>query len=911
VKSIKEFSIRRHLSQTAFFFITLLLAGCGGGGGGDVANAPQGILCPPSNPLGPASGSERVLFYKVTCDPTKPVTLRAVDPANPAAPVEFETEFVDGSLQIVTDARWDVGAREIADRAVRYLVYAKRDGKLYKVSAFKKDSLTPVQFSNETGMNALCSAFTLDDFGKVENSLYYYTLPGPDGNCSTSDDNIQKIARIGMSPGESPIAIPNDRAYLIDYETPLVPGAIPGSLIPNRLGTIIDLVDKNSGEMIGWLAVNDGVSTVPPGLDFSVKNVSSGILTTAPFEHGFSEGTIIQLSGSLPGGLEQNKNYFVHVTSPKTFKFYRTLKRIKEDGIEFIGGTVQDKDGHIHPTAEDCAGDTGCEVLIKFTDVSGRMFDTRAECENENQNPADCKENQLSPPHNDVNMVSLTSSGTGKIQRVTSYTDLYRCGINLTDCQLLKQTEFIHICKISGDNQIGSIDAKLVADFVVEATDRFGKPVSGVKVTWNGGDKEEPSCDFLIFGCGPGDEDDLNPAESTTGGDGRTRSRGILRPNKGDTEKNTNIYGAGVDGIGTPVSFTAGTAAQDKPAPLSCKRREDFFIAGVTPLRDAKHGGLFNGKIVVRFDLLHKPDSGNAKPFLANQVKTKGDLYIYDIPSNKLSDAAKYSSKEAFPDGIPFASDFDAAYFADKGTVHRLPFEGSPLPFVDPAPAIGGGDGNQVAQLDLTTNRVAFSQIEKHPDGAITTLKTVGKSGGGIFSSSTLLGPTKDSLLPFMTGGENVYFQTLGAPKDPSNPNTIGIVSRIFFAKEDGSSPKTTDKAIYAGRTETKIFGITGCFNKENANLYTFPICAGGTLVSFDAADPFSNQIAMGTVPDDVMNLFFDGYGVSALGEGDAFKGDPSDPGDSKGVDLFYLRGDQANSLVRVTNSEGVYETFP
>lgn len=871
----KEFGVVKRLRGFFLLSFMLLLSGCGGGGGGEVSNSPQGIPCPAGSPIGPANGSGRFLFYKVSCDPAKPESLWAVDPDNVSAPIQFESEFIPGSFHIVTDGVWDLSARKITGRGVRFLVYAKKDGRLYKVSAMKSDALAQVPVSNETGMNAQCSAFTLDDFADVNDSRYIYTVAGPDQRCGASDDNIEKMVRIGMGSGESPIATPNDLSHLVDYVAPLTPGVVPGSAVPNRLVSLIDLIDKESGAIDGWLAVNDRISITPPAIAFKVKNVSGGILETTPFEHGLSEGTRIQLSGPLPGGLEPNKIYSVHVTSPRTFKLYRTRKQQDGDEVGFSGGTVIDAGGHTHPTPEDCAGKADCPDQVAIGQGAN-------------------------PKHIDVNMVILTSDGSGTFSRVASHTDLYRCGKDLADCQPLKQTEFITVCKVSGDNQIGALDADLPADFVVEVKDSFGNPVSGVAVTWSGGDKEEETC--VLFICSGGDEDDVNPAESTTGGNGRTSARGILRENEGDTETHLNHYGASVDGIGTPLSFAAGTGPQEKPLPPSCKKREDFVIAGVTPLRSGKYGGLFNGKIVIRFDLQYKPDPGNADAFLANQVKTKGDLYLYDIATNQLSLGAEYSSKEAFPEGLPFVSDFDATYFADKGTLHRLPFGGA-LPFGNAQALIS--EGSQVAQLDLTANRVVYSLVQKSSDSAISTLRTIGKGGGAV---ATLLGPTTDSLLPFMTGGGNVYFQTLGPPK---TPGVFGIASTIFLAGEDGTNAKMTENAVLAGRTEEKIFGIAGCANKTNSDLFVFPICAGGTLVSFDAIDPFSNQIALGTVPDDVMDLFFDGFGAAALGEGNAFHGPADDPGDGKGTDLFYVRGDQANSLVRVTNTEGVHETLP
>jgi hypothetical protein len=99
-----------------------------------------------------------------------------------------------------------------------------------------------------------------------------------------------------------------------------------------------------------------------------------------------------------------------------------------------------------------------------------------------------------------------------------------------------------------------------------------------------------------------------------------------------------------------------------------------------------------------------------------------------------------------------------------------------------------------------------------------------------------------------------------------------------------------------------------------NCNEFTFA-CAGGTLVSFNPLDPLAEALTLGTVPNDTIALYFQGFGEKVLVEGDTadtLGGGPSDgSGVGRGPDIFYLQGDLPNSLVRVTETPDLPETLP
>lgn len=167
-------------------------------------------------------------------------SLSAVDPSNPASPILIEAteNLITDSLLGITLPTQREGlvrtgvyngiTKTLTDVHSYAVIYPKTDGKLYKTSALKGDSLTPVQVSSENLAHQMCDMINggvKSDFSNTENSQYIYRLSGIDELCDTIDD-IWKMVTIGMDATQSPIIA----------KTP-----------------VIDIGDTDTGAITGWL----------------------------------------------------------------------------------------------------------------------------------------------------------------------------------------------------------------------------------------------------------------------------------------------------------------------------------------------------------------------------------------------------------------------------------------------------------------------------------------------------------------------------------------------------------------------------------------------------------------------------------------------------------------------------------
>ena len=171
-------------------------------------------------------------------------SLSAVDPSNPASPIQIEatenliTDLLFGFTLLPTQregfvrsALYNSTKKTLTDLHTYAVIYPKIDGRLYKASALKSSSQTPVQVSNENLAQQMCDMAdggVKSDFANVENSQYVYRLSGVDELCDTTDD-IWNMVTIGMDSDQSPIL------------------AKP---------PIIDIGDTDTGALTAWL-VND------------------------------------------------------------------------------------------------------------------------------------------------------------------------------------------------------------------------------------------------------------------------------------------------------------------------------------------------------------------------------------------------------------------------------------------------------------------------------------------------------------------------------------------------------------------------------------------------------------------------------------------------------------------------------
>jgi hypothetical protein len=1007
----------------------LLLTGCG-----EAPKAPEVAFIPCPAPVvapGIAAGDARRLFFKIFCnvEPGQPAPtgeplsinkLWGIDPANPTEEFQIEPNFLGGSLASVIDGTWDAAGWNVLGRVpnqkTRFMIYAKADadgnGRFYKVSALRSDGVAPtplfnaqllrsplVNLSNEIGNIAFCGGYALADYSDINQSLYLYTDAGTDRQCSTRDDNVEKIMRLNMGPSDTPIVIPNDRSDLIDYPAPFSPGVVSATnpIQEKGLSILTDLVNKDNGGIAGWLVTKSRFVKGPLQPAFRVRDYNHDTLET-DLDHGFSEGMPVEVASQsgviFPTGLAQHKIYYVHVTSPRTFKLYRIKKQetpsirrtdlnntdpafkynYDEDlgaeyyvqqgldknllepytQVELVGGKLaveNTSEGHDHPQLQDCD-------MITLQDGSVVTVDPAC--------TPDPVPTEKWTYHRDTEMIDIVFEGDiargGVVQPQSRLLGLYRYNKDLTvgGATPLKETKYMNICTVSGHNQgLVDKDSNVPAPFVIQVTNQDGVPVAGVPITWKAISKEETSCNIFGSNCTT-KKAVISPTSGLTDANGFASATGATGP---EEKARGNVFIASI-GAGGKVSFAIGDVhdyyrapsephdpldplvadpRNKKKTPLSCGIRPDFVMTNIIPMG---YGNIFTGKMFIRFDLSFKPypDADESeKPTKedrekAKKIGTMGAVYLYDVAANSLGAAPQYTSASYFTNGgvEPFLqgniniTDQDAIYFFDNMNGADSPIATSSNPTENRTlvrlPFIGGGStilatetGRQeFSQLERAESRVIYSTIDRSVEGGEeTTLKSVNKTGGG---AVTLLNTTKSSLGKVMTSGPFVYFQTQGAapvrPFDPNNPGAItnGVLSKIIAVREDGTNRGFTNKASYAGRTDSRILAIEGCQD------FTFS-CAQGTLLSFDSLNPTIAPITLGSVPirhcgDKSLYttaLYFEGMGEDQfLLEGDTSCGGSADgDGDSAGNDLFYVQEDQSGSLVSVTTTPNVPETLP
>jgi len=206
-----------HYLATAFV-TTALLVGCGD------EDSPD-----------PGSGfsSTTYQFYQ-GLSTSSHASLNALDPANPGSPilVEPDSSVLHSSRHTITHGTFNSTTKVITDNLPYAVIYAKTDGKLYRVSARKSGSLSPVQVSSETNANQMCQSHSAADRSNPDHSQFVYSLHGADGNCSAAGDNIWKMVRLGMGNSEHP-----------------VPALPPVVNIGNSSGGISGWLVNNAGEL--------------------------------------------------------------------------------------------------------------------------------------------------------------------------------------------------------------------------------------------------------------------------------------------------------------------------------------------------------------------------------------------------------------------------------------------------------------------------------------------------------------------------------------------------------------------------------------------------------------------------------------------------------------------------------------
>ena len=216
---------------------TLLLAACGGSSDDNRDGFNLG-------------NTEAYLFYQGS--------LNAVDSGNPASPIVVEAgeDIINGSIETVVTAGYDPITKTSRNEQSYALIYAKRDGRLYKVNALKERSLIPEQLSSESNANQMCTPLSkqavISDYNNPGNSQYLYALPGVDAVCGTTDD-LLRMVRLGMSANDAPIKAKKALRPLTDLNN----GAISGWLV-NDAGALktCDANFRNCGATIANIATD-------------------------------------------------------------------------------------------------------------------------------------------------------------------------------------------------------------------------------------------------------------------------------------------------------------------------------------------------------------------------------------------------------------------------------------------------------------------------------------------------------------------------------------------------------------------------------------------------------------------------------------------------------------------------------
>ncbi len=231
-------------------------------------------------------------------------SLNAVNPANPTAPALIEPTAnlvqtfggFSATAEIVRFGTIDTSTRVITNEHSYAVIYPSTDGRIYKVSALISGSLTPVQVSNESQADQICTnviggTAVHTDLANAENSVYLYVLPGTDANCGTNDD-VWKMVRLGMGAAEAPVLAKK---------------------------VIEDIHDTTTAALSGWLVHDAGelqrcdvnftgcttVTTVANSADWRVQTTFDEILLDIDGEfHIYSESanTLSPSRFSVPAG---------------------------------------------------------------------------------------------------------------------------------------------------------------------------------------------------------------------------------------------------------------------------------------------------------------------------------------------------------------------------------------------------------------------------------------------------------------------------------------------------------------------------------------------------------------------------------------------------------------------------------
>lgn len=195
------------LKSTSILFITLLIVACGG-------SSHDESDCGSSDCM-PDEEEGRFLYFTGS--------LSAVDADNPEIPVQIESgnsliksrNGYDLAIQSYSTGLYDNSRHSILNYSLNTHVYAKTDGRFYKVSNDKSIGLNPIRVSNESSADHLCmqvggvpvfdSKSKAEDYSDLDKSQLIYSLSGEDNDCDAAADNEWKMISLGMDSDDSPV----------------------------------------------------------------------------------------------------------------------------------------------------------------------------------------------------------------------------------------------------------------------------------------------------------------------------------------------------------------------------------------------------------------------------------------------------------------------------------------------------------------------------------------------------------------------------------------------------------------------------------------------------------------------------------------------------------------------------------
>ena len=199
------------LKSASILFITLLIVACGGGSSYDESD------CGSESGSSDCMPEQEVHFLYFTG------SLSAVDTGNPDIPVQIESgnsliksrNGNDLAIQSYSTGLYVNSRHSILNNSLNTLVYAKTDGRFYKVSNDKSIGLNPILVSNESSADHLCmqvegvpvfdAKSKAEDYSDIDKSQLIYSLSGEDNDCDSVSDNEWKMISLGMDSDESPV----------------------------------------------------------------------------------------------------------------------------------------------------------------------------------------------------------------------------------------------------------------------------------------------------------------------------------------------------------------------------------------------------------------------------------------------------------------------------------------------------------------------------------------------------------------------------------------------------------------------------------------------------------------------------------------------------------------------------------